>query len=184
MQRQWRDHLSSDDSVWRGLCEARLGMGGGSGGGPVAPDRSVLPTYRAAWLAFQAVLGRYGELGVRAYRAWRQVEDWLEEHMPEVAASLRWAAGGAPRQVAHRHFSVVCCGCRSPFCALCRCVSAVVCRWLRRTRQFLRAVLRGAARGAKKWRQKELQAAASHPRLPVCNLQAGRERGSTGTGGA
>lgn len=81
----WRDHLSHDDSIWRDICCGRLGMGGT----PEGPDRAPLPTYRTAFRAWYAALGTYGELGVRATRAWRQLEDWTRERFPEVAASLR-----------------------------------------------------------------------------------------------
>ena len=85
VQRSWRDHISQEDSIWHTICSERLGMQAA----PVTHNGRPLPSYRSAWLAWHATLGKYGELAVRAYRAWRQIEDWAGANLPPIAASLR-----------------------------------------------------------------------------------------------
>lgn len=93
--RHWRAFLAGEDSLWQRLCAADWALPG-----PEAPDRSPLPSYRAAYAAWHVVYGRYGELGRRAAAAWRRAEDWTAAHLPPVAVSLRWAAAVRPARAA------------------------------------------------------------------------------------
>lgn len=96
VQKLWRDHICHEDSLWRAICASRLGMESG----PVGLNGQPLPTYREAFLSWHQAVGKYGVLAERAYRAWRKIERWTAEHIPQVAASLRCATlgcqGGLP----------------------------------------------------------------------------------------
>ncbi|PSC76399.1 F-box SKIP16 isoform A [Micractinium conductrix] len=54
-----------------------------------APDRAPLPSFHAAYGAWHAEFGRYGQLVTRARHAWRAIEQWTAQHCPAIRASLR-----------------------------------------------------------------------------------------------
>lgn len=83
-QRGWRLAVGQEEGIWRGLCEAHFALSAAA-----SPDRQPLPGFKAAYGSWQLSFGKYGEMAGRALRAWRQVEDWAQQHFPAVAASLR-----------------------------------------------------------------------------------------------
>lgn len=92
--RPWRDFCAApeQDDLWRACCAAELDMGAA----PVAPGaRGPPPSFRAAYREWHLALGCYGVLGRRAWRAWRQVERFVEAHAPGIAASLNPGADEA-----------------------------------------------------------------------------------------
>ena len=44
---------------------------------------------RLAFNVWQREIGSYGELGQRACKCWRKIEDFLAKHKPEIAATLQ-----------------------------------------------------------------------------------------------
>jgi len=82
--RAWRQAVAAEEGLWQALCEADYSLSAAT-----APDGAPLQSFRAAYATWRAEFGRYGGLATRALRAWRQVESWLGDHLPKVAASLR-----------------------------------------------------------------------------------------------
>ncbi len=47
------------------------------------------PNCRLAFFDWQREIGSYGELGQRACKCWRKIEDFLAKHKPQIAATLQ-----------------------------------------------------------------------------------------------
>mgnify|MGYP001811002621 CR=1 FL=1 len=104
--RAWREAAVGEEALWRGHCEREWALDGMQPA--AAPDRAPLPSFHAAYGAWHAEFGRYGQLVTRARHAWRAIEQWTAQHCPAIRASLRCGACSAciwmaSLQLATRH---------------------------------------------------------------------------------
>ena len=84
VKRHLRQLLQDWEELWQLRCLVDYGVATRSG-----PDQRPQPSFRATCAQWQPVWRRYGALAPRALRAWRRIERWTAQHLPEVALSLR-----------------------------------------------------------------------------------------------
>lgn len=101
VNRRFRDFLKAEDELWRRQCQAVFSVST-----PTGPEQRALNSYRDACGRWHLLCRRYGSHALRTIAAWNAIKAWLDEHIPEIASSLRPGASEEELDAAEHQLGV------------------------------------------------------------------------------